>query len=168
MGKTIKRLNIVNQSLFQAFSRKPTEKMHKLWDKVTGNAKLLTDFQLLGLTTSPRYWLLYSGPRSAGQTMWQNHFKSIVQAFFQVFKNSFNISAFRRTYTTILTPAIGQCQSAILANRFNWSALMTVLTQFLSQFLASIHVHTRLLFSYVLCEDKQTLILSLLKATTTF
>ncbi len=42
-----------------------------------------------------------NGPPSAGQHEWLQHFKLLVQAFFQPLKNSSNISTYRRTYAPI-------------------------------------------------------------------
>ncbi len=43
------------------------------------------------------YYHLNKEPPSAGQFMWLQHFKSLVQVFFSALKNSFNIGTCRRT-----------------------------------------------------------------------
>ncbi len=47
--------------------------------------------------------LLYNKSPSAGQTTKLHNFISLVQAFFLALKNSFNVSAYQRTYTQIPT-----------------------------------------------------------------
>lgn len=76
-----KRVNIFSlwqpQTLFQAVNWNFIQKTHWLWDEGTRGAKMLTDFRVLGLITSPHYVLTGTVGRSFN-TDWLNGMLLIV------------------------------------------------------------------------------------------